>query len=203
MKRSLAPGGAAQRRHRAGRVPRRDSATRCHRFPSASSLARRFVEFRAVRPCSIGMEVCFVPAGMRPGHRESVELPCSCHLVAILVRGAQPRWEGCSSVSRLRAAGVRKGLRDGLHGGVRGGLRPGLEPPVRGQVAGRGAVGGAAASADSLGVVCGFGVDRLAGGHYVPAWHRMESVIVRHEVHDRQTFIATASSPFHRDHDVV
>ena len=90
---------------------------------------------------------------------------------------------------------VRKGLRDGLHGGVRGGLRPGLEPSVRGELAGRGAVGGSVALADSLGVICGFGVDRLAGGLHVPAWRRVVSVIVRHEVHDRQTLIGNSIEP--------
>lgn len=61
---------------------------------------------------------------------------------------------------------VRKGLRQGLHNGLRGGLRPGLEPSVGREVAGWCAVGGSVASADSLGVECGFGVDGVVGAGF-------------------------------------
>jgi hypothetical protein len=113
----------------------------------------------------MGMEVCSVLAGGRPGHHSGIRAPCPSRFVVTLAGAASPGLEccPCSSVFFRRAGGVRSGLRQGLHGGVRGGLRPGLEPSVLGKVAGQTAVGGSVASADSLGVVCGFGVDSCGG----------------------------------------
>lgn len=165
MKRSLAPSGASWQRHRAGRVhPRWDPAARCLGRPLARWLRRRFVEFRVVHPCSIGVEVRSVPAGRRLGRREAVPQPRSSCRVMTLAVYAPPGFEWCSSVSVVRAASVRSGLRQGLHGTVRGGLRPGLEPSFCDEVAGQDAAGGSVASADSLGVVLCFGVDRVACG---------------------------------------
>jgi hypothetical protein len=185
---SLAPAGPLWLRHRAGLGRRRwVPDTGCLGFGSANSPARGFVEFRAVRPCSMGMEVCSVLAGGRPGHRSEIRLPCPSRFVVTLAGGASPGFEWCpgSSVSFRWAAGVRSGLRQGLHGGVRGGLRPELEPSVLGEVAGHPAVRGSVASADSLGVVCGFGLDSCGGCPVAGGGDTWSRRWARHDVDDR------------------
>ena len=94
--------------------------------------------------------------GTRRVSRLTVRLPIVAFSALIVV---PTRCRGDSWHLEVRP--VRKGLRQGLHGPLRGALRPGLEPSVGDEEAGRCAAEGSVASADSLGVICGFDVVRV------------------------------------------